>query len=128
SQEVSKRGQLDVNSGNYAINKRTVETQVAVQSGETVLLGGFISEDNTRDDSGVPGVSRIPIMGKLFCKTVRSAKRTELVVLITPRVIQTVIDARDLTREYQENFRQLRPLDLRTGQPTGVDIERLQRE
>lgn len=128
SQEVSKRGQLDVNSGNYAINKRTVETQVAVQSGETVLLGGFISEDNTRDDSGVPGVSRIPIMGKLFGKTVRSAKRTELVVLITPRVIQTVIDARDLTREYQENFRQLRPLDLRTGQPTGVDIERLQRE
>ena len=128
NQEVSKPGERDPNSGNVAINKRTVETQVAVQSGETVLLGGFISEDNTNQETGVPGISSIPILGKLFGKTTRRTDRKELVVLITPRVIQTVIDARALTREYQDNFRQLRPLDLRTGQPTGVDVERLQRE
>lgn len=128
NQEVSKPGERDPNSGNVAINKRTVETQVAVQSGETVLLGGFISEDNTNQETGVPGLSSIPVLGKLFGKTTRRTDRKELVVLITPRVIQTVIDARDLTREYQENFRQLRPIDLRIGQPTGADAERLRRQ
>ncbi len=117
SQEVSKRGERDTVSGNYAINKRTVETQVAVQSSETVLLGGFISEDNTNNERGVPGLSRIPILGRAFGHTARTKSRSELVVLITPRVIQTVMDARELTDEYQENFRNLRPLDLRTGQP-----------
>lgn len=117
SQEVSKPGTRDTVSNNFPINKRSVETQIAVQSGETVLLGGFISEDNTKSDNGVPGLSKIPILGKLFGRTVNNQRRTELVVLITPRVIQTVVDARELTREYQENFRKLRPLDLRTGQP-----------
>lgn len=128
SQEVSKPGERDPVSGNVAINKRKVETQVAVQSGETVLLGGFISEDNTSQESGVPGVSNIPVLGRLFGKTTRRTDRKELVVLITPRVIQSVVDARELTREYQENFRQLRPLDLRTGQPVGVDLDRIRRE
>src|SRR5690606_39289858 len=88
SQEVSKPGERDPVSGNVAINKRKVETQVAVQSGETVLLGGFISEDNTSQESGVPGVSNIPVLGRLFRKTTRRTDRKELVVLITPRVIQ----------------------------------------
>jgi general secretion pathway protein D len=116
-QEVSKPGTRDTVSNNFPINKRSVNTQIAVQSGETVLLGGFISEDNTASEVGVPGLSKIPVLGRLFGKTVDNKRRTELVVLITPRVIQTVIDARQLTREYQENFRQLKPLDLRTGQP-----------
>jgi general secretion pathway protein D len=118
SQEVSKPGERDPISGNVAINKRTVETQVAVQSGETVLLGGLISEDNNLTKSGVPGLSRIPILGSLFGSTDTTTQRTELVVLITPQVIQNMVDARELTRDYQDNFRQLRPLDLRTGQPT----------
>ncbi len=117
SQEVSKPGALDTRSGNFAINKRTVETQVAVQSGETILLGGLISEDNLKSDSGVPGLSKIPVLGKLFGSTASTLARNELIVLITPRVIQTVMDAREVTDEYQENFRNLRPLDLRTGQP-----------
>lgn len=117
SQEVSKAGERDPNSNNFPINTRKVETQVAVQSGQTVLLGGFISEDNTQSEQGVPGLSNIPIIGRLFGTTNNDKRRTELVVLITPRVIQSEIDAAELTREYQENFRQLRPLDLRTGQP-----------
>src|SRR5690606_35376216 len=75
NQEVSKPGERDPTSGNVAINKRTVETQVAVQSGETVLLGGFISEDNTNQETGVPGISKIPVLGKLFGKTTRRTDR-----------------------------------------------------
>lgn len=120
SQEVSKPGPESAAgaSGNVPISKRTIDTQIAVQSGETVLLGGLISEDNTSSRQGVPGISSIPIIGHLFGRTSRSTSRTELIVLITPRVIQNVVDARELTREYQDNFRELRPLDLRTGQPT----------
>lgn len=119
SQEVSSPGTEVVgSSGNVPISKRTIDTQVAVQSGETVLIGGLISENNAQSGSGVPGLKSIPILGKLFSSTTRRNDRTELVVLITPRVIGTVLDARELTREYQDNFRQLRPLDLRTGQPT----------
>src|SRR5690606_662300 len=124
SQEVSKPGERDPASNNFPINKRSVETQIAVQSGETVLLGGFISEDNTRSESGVPGLSAIPIVGKLFGRSVDNKRRNELVVLITPRVIQTVVDARELTNQYQESFRLLRPLDLKTGQPTSRNIPR----
>lgn len=117
-QEVSQPGTEVVGaSGNVAISKRTIDTQVAVQSGETVLLGGLISENNIRSGEGVPGLKSIPLLGKLFSSTTRRTDRTELVVLITPRVIQTAIDARELTREYHENFRSLRPLDLRSGQP-----------
>ncbi len=123
SQEVSKPGPDSAAgaSGNVPISKRTIDTQIAVQSGETVLLGGLISEDNTSGRRGVPGVSSIPILGHLFGRTTRSTSRTELVVLITPRVIKNVIDARELTREYQDNFRRLQPMDLRTGQPTAID-------
>jgi general secretion pathway protein D len=120
SQEVSKPGPSSAAgaSGNVPISKRTIDTQIAVQSGETVLLGGLISEDNTLSEAGVPGLSKIPIIGRMFGTVTRTNNRTELVVLITPRVIDDLVDARDLTRDYQENFRRLRPLDLRTGQPT----------
>lgn len=118
SQEVSSPGAETVGtSGNVPINKRTIETQIAVQSGDTVLLGGLISEDNSQARSGVPGLSRIPIIGNLFGTTNRRNSRRELVVLITPRVIEGSRDAQAITNEYHENFRNLRPLDLRSGQP-----------
>ena len=118
SQEVSTPGAETVGtSGNVPINKRTIETQIAVQGGDTVLLGGLISEDNTDTRSGVPGLSKIPILGRLFGSTIRRNSRRELIVLITPRVIEGSVDARALTDEYQENFRNLRPLDIKTGQP-----------
>jgi general secretion pathway protein D len=126
SQEVSKPGANDSAnaSGNVPISKRTIETQIAVQSGETVLLGGLISEDNALTESGVPGLSKIPILGSLFGSRGNRKERRELVVLITPRVIQTVVDARELTEQYQDNFRRLRPLDLKTGQPFSNEIPR----
>jgi general secretion pathway protein D len=123
SQEVSKPGPTSAAgaSGNVPISKRTIDTQIAVQSGETVLLGGLISEDNTLSEAGVPGLSRIPIIGRMFGTVNRTNSRTELVVLITPRVIDDLVDARELTRDYQDNFRRLRPLDLRTGQPATLN-------
>ncbi|HET8764328.1 MAG TPA: type II secretion system protein GspD, partial [Rhodanobacter sp.] len=115
SQEVSNPTTQDKN-GNYTIADRSMQTQVAVQSGQTVLLGGLIQQNEGIDDTGVPGLNRIPFLGRLFGTTSRSRSRTELIVLITPRVIRNSEEARQITDDYQRGFESLRP--LREGRAT----------
>ncbi|MEX1826971.1 type II secretion system secretin GspD [Luteibacter sp. CQ10] len=109
SQVVSSPGNRDA-SGNFPITQREVATQVAVQSGQTVLLGGMIQQNDVLSDTGIPGLNRIPIFGRLFGSTSRSRDRTELLVLITPKVITDGSDAKQVTDEYQRKFESLRPL------------------
>lgn len=109
SQEVSKQGAQDV-TGNYSVAKREIETEIAVQSGQTVLLGGLIGEAEITGKDGVPGLSRIPLIGNLFGHTKRNRTRTELIVLITPRVVGSAVDARSITEEYQRRFESLPPI------------------
>jgi len=109
SQEVSAPGIKD-NNGNFPIQKRLLETQVAVQSGQTVLLGGLIQQNEGTTDTGIPGLNKLPLIGRLFGSTNRHRDRTELLVLITPRVITSGSDARQVTDEYQRKFESLAPL------------------
>jgi general secretion pathway protein D len=109
SQEVSNPTTQDKN-GNYTISDRSMQTQVAVQSGQTVLLGGLIQQNESTDDNGVPGLNRVPILGRLFGTTNRKRDRTELIVLITPRVIRNSEEARQITDDYQHGFESLKPL------------------
>lgn len=108
-QEVSKPGTQDV-TGNYTVSKREIETEIAVQSGQTVLLGGLIGENESRSKDGIPGLSKIPLVGRLFGTTKRDNDRTELIILITPRVVSNSNEARDITEEYQKRFKSLAPL------------------
>lgn len=112
-QEKSSPGSGPVVGGNIPVNKQTIETEIAVQSGETVLLGGLIDDTNARSKSGVPGISKIPIIGRLFGRSRVDLSRTELLVLITPTVIENAAQARDVTDEYREHFRGLEPLLIR---------------
>jgi general secretion pathway protein D len=109
NQVVSAPGQKDTTTGNFPIQQREVATQVAVQSGQTVLLGGLIKQDEGVTDTGIPGLNRIPIFGRLFGSTTRSRNRTELIVLITPRVITNGEEAKQVTDEYQRKFESLQP-------------------
>lgn len=108
-QIVSKPGNKDA-YGNFPINKRELATQIAVQSGQTVLLGGLIQQDEGSTDTGIPWLNRIPLLGRLFGSTDHHRNRTELLVLITPRVITSSSDARDITLDYQRQFESLKPL------------------
>jgi len=108
-QQVSVPGNKDSN-GNYTIQQREIATQVGVQSGQTVLLGGLIRQDEGNTDTGIPGLNRIPLIGRLFGSTDRHRTRSELIVLITPRVIGSSDDARRITEEYQAKFESLAPL------------------
>lgn len=110
SQEVSSPGTPAAGSSNPPINQRQLQTQIVVQSGETVLLGGLISENEQNSDASVPGLSKIPILGKLFGTTDRKRQRTELIVMITPQVITNSEEARTVTEEYQRRFQAIPPL------------------
>ena len=114
SQEVSAPGSTaGSTTGNPPINQRQLQTQVAVQSGQTVLLGGLISETDTTSTSGLPFLSSVPLLGKLFGSTNKHRDRQEIIVLITPRVITNPDEALDLTREYEQKFESLAPLRAR---------------
>lgn len=89
------------------IQQRLIESSVAVQSGETIVLGGLIREQSSDDQSGVPGLRRLPLMGALFSSTVQTTRRTELLVLLTPRVAEDDADAAAITREFKQRMRGL---------------------
>jgi general secretion pathway protein D len=109
-QQVVSKPTTQDKFGNYTITNRALSTEVAVQSGQTVLLGGLIQQTDMTQDSGVPFLSRIPVLGRLFGTTDRKRDRTELIVLITPRIIRNPEDARRVTDEYQTKFESLKPI------------------
>ena len=109
-QEVSSpQGEPDDN-GNVRINTNRLKTNAVVQSGDTVFLAGLITDDTSRGSSGLPGLSRIPIIGGLFGQQNSSTTRSEIVVLITPTLVRNQQDARNLTDEYGRRFRAMEPL------------------
>jgi general secretion pathway protein D len=119
AQEVS-RADTEVAAANVPIVKRKLTTQVAVQSGQTVLLGGLIRELDTEGRSGVPGLSRIPLLGALFRNRESMGQRTELLVLITPRVITNGTDAKRVADDYRRSFRSLRPFEAVPKETKGM--------
>jgi general secretion pathway protein D len=109
-QEVSNPGPPAVAGGNPPINQRLIQTQVAVQSGETLLLGGLIQDNQTESQQGLPLISKIPFLRNLFGRTHNTNDRTELIVLITPRVIKNSDEGRQVTEEYTRQFQSLAPM------------------
>ena len=109
-QEVSTPGSAPDRNGNVRINTRRLKTEAAIQSGETVMLAGLIQDGVTRGASGVPGLSRIPIIGSLFGTQGSGTTRSEVIVLLTPTIIRNPQEARELTDEYSRRFRAMQPL------------------
>lgn len=98
--------------GNPPVDNRSIKTEVAVQSGQTLVLGGLIKTTDTNSKGGVPGLSRIPLLGGLFGRNSNEGSREELLVLITPHVIRDEHEARRITDEYSRQFRGMQPLSV----------------
>ena len=111
-QEVSQVASEDATSLTPTISKRSITTSVAVQSGQTVVLGGLIREQKVQSRSGIPGLYNMPIIGPLFGTTVEEQVRTELVVLITPRAVRDPAEAAQVTDEFRSKMESLRPLTI----------------
>ena len=86
------------------ILQRQIRSSVAVEDGETIVLGGLIDEQFTENKTGIPWLMDIPYLGVLFSATFRETIKQELVVLITPHVVEDKIDARQVTREYKRKL------------------------
>jgi general secretion pathway protein D len=110
-QEKSTPGaSKDAVAGNVPVNKSVIETEIAVQSGQTIMLGGLISEDVTEGKSGLPGLMKIPLIGGLFGRTGNDSARKELLVLVTPTVVGSADEAQSVTDEYRKRFKGIKPL------------------
>lgn len=91
------------------IQKRQIKSTVAINSGQTIVLGGLIRNSETENASGVPVLQQIPALGKLFGNTSAKNRRTELVVLLTPRVVRNQDDAQKITDEFRKKLYSLPP-------------------
>ncbi|WP_341502589.1 type II secretion system secretin GspD [Gallaecimonas sp. GXIMD4217] len=87
------------------ITQRRIDTSVAVQSGETLVLGGLIRENKSSDGEGVPGVRQVPVLGWLFGSKGKTSRRTELVVMLTPTAVSDREEAREVTEEYRKKLK-----------------------
>ena len=75
----------------YQIGTRQASTTLRIRDGETQILAGLISDNESRNSSGVPGLHDLPIAGRLFGTTKDSHDKTEVILLITPRVVRNVV-------------------------------------
>ena len=110
--EVSVPGTAAVPGDAPPISTRSVQTLISVPSGRTMVMGGLINETRGNTSQGIPLVSRIPFLGGLFGSQELKDNRTELVLFITPRVVE---DEKDLglviddLRKRMENLDRLFP-------------------
>ncbi len=104
TQEVSAAGTPDTAGSNPPINTRKAQTVVTVASGETMAMAGMIGKNQNTASSGLPLVSKIPVIGALFGKQTLHNDRTELVVLITPVVVNNTDEARLVTEEFRKKL------------------------
>jgi general secretion pathway protein D len=87
--------------------ERTITTEVVAESGQTVVLGGLIRENKTDNDSHVPFFSELPIVGKLFQGKSQSTNKVELVVMVTPKIIESSESWDDVKKRFTAGFQYL---------------------
>lgn len=105
-QEISSvlgRGQSQ--SLTPTISQRRVNSTISVSSGQTVLLGGLISERQEKGREGIPILGELPVIGDAFRKTSNNAARTELIVLIRAQVIRDSVSAQQIAEEMRSQLR-----------------------
>jgi len=110
SQEVSQigGGVLIADQEFTSFDTRKANTTAVVESGHTLLIGGLMRQSKTFIRSGIPFLSKIPILGYLFSTTSDKFSKTELLVMVTPRVISNQEDADALTEEFKARVKSVK--------------------
>jgi general secretion pathway protein D len=96
--------------GSPSFSRRSFSTQLTVQDGDTVAIGGFIQEQDSHDSNGIPLLHRIPLLGAAFGAKSTSKARTELVVFLTPRVIYDTNQMADATDEIKSSLKKMQKM------------------
>lgn len=104
-QEVSDAVQTTTSKlDSPTFQQRRVESTIAVQDGEAIAIGGLIRDRDERTKSGVPLLKDIPVLGFLFGTTSNKKTRTELLILLRPRVVGNEEEARRMTDELRRRL------------------------
>jgi general secretion pathway protein D len=106
-QEVNSVGPGIAPTFSPSFIKREAETSVVLLNNQTLVLGGLIQDTVTKNEQGIPYLKRIPVLGYLFGFKERKIEKTELLLLITPRVIGTAVDAARITNEMRRTTPEL---------------------
>lgn len=104
SQAVTDVGDIDLATGQVSFLQRQFASRVAVRTGETVVLGGLIKDNKTNSKQGLPVLQDLPLVGSLFSTTGIRTNRTELMVMLTPRVLRTDQDLREVGAELRDRL------------------------
>ncbi len=112
-------------SGNVSLQpvfqQRQITSKVAVRSGEAIVLGGLIRDTDNTSKSGIPLLQELPLVGNLFSTNGKTGGRTELLVVITPKVVRTDIDIREVSDELRDRLKGLQVIELKqSGRSTVV--------
>jgi general secretion pathway protein D len=107
-QEISNVVNADQQTLTPTIAQRRVHSTVSVVSGQTVLLGGLISERDQKSQSGLPGLREIKFIGDLLGNTSGTRTRSEIIVFIKTRLIRNSVDAGAVTEEFRERLQSMR--------------------
>jgi general secretion pathway protein D len=109
--DVSATASSTINSP--TVQQRRIASSVAIQDGRTIALGGLIRDNDTRTRGGIPYLKDIPLVGNLFSNTDNTHKRTELLVLLTPRIVRNAVDLQAITEELRGKIQTVEPLPQR---------------
>ena len=111
-QSVTDVGEIDVATGQRRFLERNIQSRVAVRSNQSVVLGGLIRENATKGESGVPFLHTLPVVGPLFGTVAKEDRRTELLVIITPRALVSEDELRQVSDEMRSQVRHMELIDL----------------
>lgn len=126
SQEVSDAVKTDTSEIDApTIQQRTIATTVAMDDGQSLMLGGLIRQNDTNTRAKVPVLGDVPLLGAPFRRTETTNRRTELLVIITPRVIRNPDQAQSITEEYKRKLFAPNALMDRQNHDAGSTIKRI---
>jgi len=119
SQEVSSLGnRISAGGSEYpSFQKRKVTTDATVENGKTIMLAGLIEDRNNDGVSGVPILKDVPVVGALFGTTSKRRTKTELLITITPYVVNTREEGERLAESFQASVQQLQGLLAKNNTP-----------
>ncbi len=110
SQEVSERGERDEQLKTTSIISRRAETSLVVEDGQMIVIGGLMRNRDAVGDYGIPGLRTMPVLKYLFGGKSKENAKSELVILITPKVVRSKAEADTVTEDFYDKVKKLREL------------------
>ncbi|MFB6354965.1 MAG: helix-hairpin-helix domain-containing protein, partial [bacterium] len=106
--------------------RRTTSNSVLVPDGQTVVIGGLIQEENQENTQGVPFLKDVPVVGNLFSSSSQATDKRELIVFLTPHVIESAAESKRTTQRVSDDLQQITPLSINLNLASQAKISKIQ--